>query len=57
MNATAPAPETLDYGDVLPPWPGETLSIPGRTLHVRHAATTGAGEPAVLIHGLGGSST
>lgn len=62
-----------DYGDVLPPWPGETLVIPGtasgpgslhdhrsgapgRTLHIRHAATTGAGEPAVLVHGLGGSS-
>lgn len=60
MAATPATPVTsapLDYGDVLPPWPGETITIPGRTLHVRHATTTGAGEPAVLIHGLGGSST
>ncbi len=45
-----------EYGDVLPPWPAETLSLPGRTLHVRSAPTTGEGEPAVFIHGLGGSA-
>ena len=48
---------TLEYGDVVPPWPGETLAIPGRSLHVRRAPTTGVGEPAVLVHGLGGSAT
>jgi len=45
----------LDYGDVRAPWPGDTVVLPGRTLFVRRAP--GSGEPAVFIHGLGGSST
>ena len=39
---------------MLAPWPGEEIVLPGRTLHVRHAPTTGAGEPAVFVHGLHG---
>ncbi len=55
---TTDAPTSLVYGDVVPPWPGEVLEIPGRTLHLRHAPpTSDEAEPAVLVHGLGGSST
>lgn len=49
----------LVYGDVVPPWPGQTLRLPDRTVHLRHAPPEPGGdaEPAVLVHGLGGSST
>jgi pimeloyl-ACP methyl ester carboxylesterase len=40
----------------VPVWPGEPVSLGGRTLFVRRAARPGA-EPAVFIHGLGGAST
>jgi pimeloyl-ACP methyl ester carboxylesterase len=50
-------PLAIVYGDVVPPWPGETLTLPGRTLHVRHAEpTTPGAPPAVYVHGLGGST-
>jgi pimeloyl-ACP methyl ester carboxylesterase len=43
---------------VLPVWPGEQVAVGASTLHVRRApATSAAAEPAVLVHGLGGSST
>jgi pimeloyl-ACP methyl ester carboxylesterase len=43
---------------VRPPWPGEVLRVGGGELHVRRARGTGpAAEPAVLVHGLGGSAT
>lgn len=42
--------------DVLPHWPGETIQLPGQALFVRSAENS-AGEPAVLVHGLGGAST
>jgi pimeloyl-ACP methyl ester carboxylesterase len=49
---------TLVYGQIVPPWPGETLTLPGRSLHVRSAPTLASEpEPAVFVHGLGGSST
>jgi pimeloyl-ACP methyl ester carboxylesterase len=38
----------------LPTWPGEPVEIGAQRLFVRRA---GAGEPALFIHGLGGSST
>ena len=37
-------------------WPGETIVLPGRSVHVRRAPSP-AGEPMVMVHGLGGSST
>jgi pimeloyl-ACP methyl ester carboxylesterase len=38
-------------------WPRTDVSLPGRTLSVRHAAGREPGEPpAVMVHGLGGSS-
>ncbi len=40
-----------------PSWPPERVVLPGRTLTVRTAAaTSAAAEPAMLVHGLGGSS-
>ena len=39
-------------------WPGELTSAGGTTVHVRRAPPTSeAAEPAVLVHGLGGSAT
>jgi len=39
------------------PWPREDVSLPGRTLSVRHAPGATPGLPAaVYVHGLGGSS-
>jgi pimeloyl-ACP methyl ester carboxylesterase len=41
-----------------PPWPGETVQVRGAELFVRHTPGPDAGgEPAVYVHGLGGSST
>lgn len=41
-----------------PPWPGEVVRIRGAELFVRHIPGPAAGgEPAVYVHGLGGSST
>lgn len=43
----------------IPPWPGECVGLGGgRSVFVRRAAPDdGRGEPAVFVHGLGGSST
>jgi pimeloyl-ACP methyl ester carboxylesterase len=39
------------------PWPRSDVSLPQRTLSVRHAESTTPGVPsAVFVHGLGGSS-
>jgi hypothetical protein len=46
---------TSEPVDTRPPWPAETLTLPGRTLQVRRAVSSG--EPAVFVHGLGGSAT
>ncbi|MEZ5115114.1 MAG: alpha/beta fold hydrolase [Candidatus Nanopelagicales bacterium] len=38
-------------------WPGEAVELPDRSMYVRHAPATEPGaEPAVMVHGLGGSS-
>lgn len=42
----------------IPPWPGEPIEVGDRVVYVRHAPSTAADpEPAVFVHGLGGSST
>jgi pimeloyl-ACP methyl ester carboxylesterase len=47
----------LPDGDVIPPWPARRVTIGGAMLHVRDTpATRPDGEPAVYVHGLGGSS-
>jgi len=40
-----------------PPWPGHTVAVGGVDVYVTHAAATVEGaEPALLVHGLGGST-
>jgi len=44
-------------GAVPPPWPPRKVRIDGAMLHVRDTPpTTASAEPAVYVHGLGGSS-
>jgi pimeloyl-ACP methyl ester carboxylesterase len=47
----------LPDGAIPPPWPPRKVHIGGAMLHVRDTPpTTATAEPAVYIHGLGGSS-
>jgi pimeloyl-ACP methyl ester carboxylesterase len=47
----------LPSGDLPPPWPARRVTIEGAMLHVRDTPATSVGaEPAVYVHGLGGSS-
>ena len=39
----------------VPPWPGEQVALGDRAMFVRRSGP--GGEPAVLVHGLGGAST
>jgi pimeloyl-ACP methyl ester carboxylesterase len=39
----------------VPPWPGEQIALGDRSLFVRRSGP--GGDPAVLVHGLGGAST
>jgi len=50
--------------DPIPPWPGELVSLPGGKVYVRsvlagtaNPADCADAEPAVFVHGLGGSAT
>jgi pimeloyl-ACP methyl ester carboxylesterase len=44
-------------GQLAPPWPGEVLYTDGRPTYVRYTpATAASAEPALYVHGLGGSS-
>src|SRR5262245_33862640 len=41
----------------IPPWPGQPVSLGDREVFVRKAPAVGAGaEPALYVHGLGGSA-
>src|SRR5262245_40137148 len=41
----------------IPPWPGEPVELDGSAIFVRHTPPTDvAAEPALYVHGLGGSS-
>jgi pimeloyl-ACP methyl ester carboxylesterase len=51
--SSEPAPEA----GPIPPWPGHLVDTPGRQIFVRHAPAADGAEPALFIHGLGGSST
>ena len=51
--SSEPAPES----EPIPPWPGHLVDLPGSQVFVRHAPAADAAEPALFIHGLGGSST
>jgi pimeloyl-ACP methyl ester carboxylesterase len=56
-RATLVADDAFPQGIVPPPWPSRRLTIDGTMLHVRDTPAASAGaEPAVYVHGLGGSS-
>jgi pimeloyl-ACP methyl ester carboxylesterase len=45
-------------GEPPPPWPGRTVQLDGLATYLRHTPATGGGaQPALYVHGLGGSST
>jgi pimeloyl-ACP methyl ester carboxylesterase len=47
----------LPDGEIPPPWPPRRVEIDGAMLHLRDTPpTTATAEPAVYVHGLGGSS-
>jgi pimeloyl-ACP methyl ester carboxylesterase len=49
--------DRLPDGPVPPPWPPRVVQLPGGSLHVRDTVASAPGaEPAVYVHGLGGSS-
>jgi pimeloyl-ACP methyl ester carboxylesterase len=46
-----------DLPDEVPPWPGESVELDGTATFVRRTPPTdAAAEPALYVHGLGGSS-
>jgi pimeloyl-ACP methyl ester carboxylesterase len=49
--------ETEYESEPIPPWPGHLVDLPGGQMFVRHAPAADGAQPAVFIHGLGGSST
>ncbi|MFB9237268.1 alpha/beta fold hydrolase [Plantactinospora siamensis] len=49
--------ELFPLGEVPPPWPGRHVRVGGLATYVRDTPATAAGaEPALYVHGLGGSS-
>jgi pimeloyl-ACP methyl ester carboxylesterase len=43
--------------DPIPPWPGELVPVGAGEVFVRSAPAVAGAEPAVFVHGLGGSAT
>ena len=41
----------------IPHWPGELVDLPVGQVYVRRAPALPGAEPALFVHGLGGSST
>jgi pimeloyl-ACP methyl ester carboxylesterase len=58
MPAKLAPVETLEMSDALvPPWPGRAVSLDGSVVYQRTTpATTPSAQPALYLHGLGGSS-
>jgi pimeloyl-ACP methyl ester carboxylesterase len=53
----APDDELPDRRLLVPPWPGREVMVDGRVVFVRETPATAPGaEPALYVHGLGGSS-
>jgi pimeloyl-ACP methyl ester carboxylesterase len=51
------ADELFPQGQVPPPWPGRPVLLDGTVTYARDTpATSAAAEPALCVHGLGGSS-
>ena len=56
-RATLVADDALPHGETPPPWPARRVTVDGAMLHVRDTpGTSPDAEPAVYVHGLGGSS-
>jgi pimeloyl-ACP methyl ester carboxylesterase len=56
-RAVLAADDSLPEDSVPPPWPARRVLLDGAVLQVRDtAATSGRAEPALYVHGLGGSS-
>ena len=56
-RATLGVDQLLPQVDGYSPWPGRPVQIDGAQMYVRDtAATSGGAEPALYVHGLGGSS-
>src|SRR5262249_31464927 len=43
--------------DPIPPWPGELVPVGAGEVFVRSAPAVAGAEPALFVHGLGGSAT
>lgn len=58
MSAKLAPVETLEISDALtPPWPGRVVSLDDSIVYERDTpATTSTAQPALYLHGLGGSS-
>jgi pimeloyl-ACP methyl ester carboxylesterase len=59
MKRALLAPETAvgELVNIVPPWPGEKVIVDGTATFVRRTPGTAPGaEPALYVHGLGGSS-
>ena len=53
----SPSSELPKLVGVLPPWPGEAVTLDGAVTYVRRTpATSPHAEPALYVHGLGGSA-
>lgn len=52
-----PVPEGAPPPDPIPHWPGALVDLPCGQVYVRRTPAVDGAEPAVFLHGLGGSST
>ncbi|MDQ1604906.1 MAG: hypothetical protein QOE01_2751 [Actinomycetota bacterium] len=56
MTSSAPS-GVAAASEPIPPWPGELVEVGAGELFVRRAPAGDGAEPAVFVHGLGGSAT
>jgi pimeloyl-ACP methyl ester carboxylesterase len=52
-----PLPHGAPPPEPVPHWPGRLVDLPAGQVHVRSTPAIAGAEPAIFIHGLGGSST
>ena len=52
-----PVPQGVLPPEPVPHWPGRLVDLPAGQVYVRSAPAIAGAEPAIFIHGLGGSST
>ena len=52
-----PGSDLPELSGVIPPWPGEAVTVDDAVTYVRRTPATAPGaEPALYVHGLGGSA-